>query len=69
MEEVPYIDATGAAALETFVRQAKWAGAEVWLCGLRRGPLDFLARMEPRYAGARRTLTYEGALRRLREAA
>ena len=69
MEEVPYIDATGAAALETFVRQAKRAGTEVWLCGLRRGPLDFLARMEPRYAGARRTLTYEGALKRLREAA
>ncbi|MBX3561673.1 MAG: STAS domain-containing protein [Sphingomonas sp.] len=69
MEEVPYIDATGASALETFVRQAKWSGTEVWLCGLRRGPLDFLARMEPRYAGARRTLTYAGAIRRLSAAA
>jgi SulP family sulfate permease len=65
MEEVPYIDATGAAALETFVRQARGGGAEVWLCGLQRAPLDFLARMEPPFAGARRTLTYEGALKRL----
>ena len=65
MEEVPYIDATGAGALETFVRQAHSSGAEVWLCGMRRGPLDFLARMEPPFAGARRSLTYEGTLRRL----
>jgi SulP family sulfate permease len=67
MEEVPYIDATGAAALATFVRQARGSGAEVWLCGLRRGPLEFLARMDPPYAGARRTLTYQGALTRLTE--
>lgn len=65
MEEVPYIDATGAAALETFVRQAAGSGTEVWLCGLQRAPLDVLARMEPAFAGARRTLTYEGALKRL----
>lgn len=65
MEQVPYIDATGAAALETFVKQAAGSGTQVWLCGLQRGPLDFLARMEPHFAGARRTLTYEGALKRL----
>lgn len=65
MEEVPYIDATGAAALETFVRRAAGSGTQVWLCGLQRAPLDMLARMEPRYAGARRTLTYAGALKRL----
>ncbi len=65
MEEVPYVDATGANALATFVRQAKAAGTEVWFCGLKRQPLDFLARMEPRFAGARRTLTYDGALERL----
>lgn len=65
MEEVPYIDATGANAIETFVRQARRVGTEVWLCGMKRQPLDFLARMEPPYAGARRTASYEGALKRL----
>jgi sulfate permease, SulP family len=65
MEEVPYVDATGADAIETFVRQARRVGTEVWLCGMRRQPLDFLARMEPPFAGARRALTYRGALKRL----
>lgn len=65
MEQVPYIDATGAGALATFVRQAAGAGTEVWLCGMQRQPLDFLARMEPAFAGARRALSYEGTLRRL----
>ena len=65
MELVPYIDATGAGALETFVRQARNGGTEVWLCGMQRQPLDFLARMKPPFAGARRARTYEGTLRRL----
>ncbi|MFL6845992.1 MAG: SulP family inorganic anion transporter [Allosphingosinicella sp.] len=65
MEQVPYIDATGANALETFVRQAARGGTEIWLCGMQRQPLDFLARMERPFAGARRSLTYEGTLRRL----
>lgn len=62
MELVPYIDTTGANALKTFVRQARHAGAEVILCGLKRQPLEFLARMTPRYAGAGRALTWKGAL-------
>ena len=65
MELVPYIDATGAAALESFVRQATAAGTEIWLCGMKRAPLDFLARADPPFAGARRALTYAGALKRL----
>lgn len=65
MELVPYIDATGANALATFVRQARAGGTEVWLCGMQRQPLDFLARFDPAFAGARRALTYEGALRRV----
>ena len=68
MEQVPYIDATGANALETFVRQASGGGTQVWLCGMQRQPLDFLARMDPPYAGARRALTYDGTLERLRRA-
>jgi len=65
MEDVPYIDATGANALATFARQAAAGGTTVWLVGMRRQPLDFLARHDPPFVGARRSLTYEGALRRL----
>lgn len=67
MEAVPYIDATGAGAIETLVRQAGAGGTEIWLCGMQRQPLDFLARMEPPFAGARRALTYRGTLKRLGE--
>jgi SulP family sulfate permease len=67
MEDVPYIDATGANAIEAFVRQAKRGGTEVWLCGMKRQPLAFLARMEPPFAGARRSRSYQGTLKRLVE--
>ena len=65
MEQVPYIDATGANALETFVGQTTRGGTEVWLCGMQRQPLDFLVQMEPPFAGAHRSLTYQGTLQRL----
>lgn len=67
LEEVPYVDATGANAIEAFVRQAKRGGTEIWLCGMKRQPLDFLARMDPPFAGARRAKSYAGTLRRLAE--
>ena len=69
MERVPYIDATGANALATFTRQARHSGTEVWLCGLGEQPREFLARFEPRFAGARRASTWAAALKRLRQAA
>ena len=69
MERVPYIDATGANALATFTRQAKHSGTEVWLCGLGSQPREFLAKVEPRFAGARRASTWAAALKRLRAAA
>src|SRR5438874_6602531 len=69
MEQVPYIDATGANALATFTRQAKHAGTEIWLCGLQDQPRDFLARVEPRFAGARRAASWAAAIRRLKAAA
>ncbi|HKX91368.1 MAG TPA: SulP family inorganic anion transporter [Sphingomicrobium sp.] len=65
MEEVPYVDATGANALATFTRQAKHGGTEVWLCGLKQQPREFLARFEPKFAGARRASSWAAALRRL----
>ena len=67
MEEVPYVDATGANAIEAFARQARRGGTEVWLCGMKRQPLDFLARMNPPFAGARRGRSYAGTLKRLME--
>ena len=69
MERVPYIDATGVNALATFVRQARHAGTEVWLCGLGDQPREFLAKSKPRFAGARRASNWAAALRRLRQAA
>jgi SulP family sulfate permease len=66
MEEVPYVDATGANALATFTRQANHAGTEVWLSGLQQQPREFLAKFEPRFAGARRASTWAAALRRLK---
>jgi SulP family sulfate permease len=65
MEQVPYIDATGANALATFVRQADHAGTSVWLCGLQKQPREFLARAEPRYAGAHRVGSWATALKRV----
>jgi SulP family sulfate permease len=65
MEQVPYVDATGANALATFVRQADHGGTSVWLCGLQRQPREFLAKFEPRYAGAHRVGTWATALKRV----
>jgi len=67
MEQVPFVDATGANALETFVRQAHGSGTEIWMCGLQRQPLQFLMRMEPRYAGAHRALTWQAVLKKLQK--
>jgi SulP family sulfate permease len=69
MEQVPYIDATGANALATFTRQARHSGTEVWLVGLQQQPREFLRRFEPRFAGARRASTWAAGLRRLRASA
>jgi anti-anti-sigma regulatory factor len=69
LEEVPYIDATGANALATFTRQAKNSGTEVWLVGLGEQPREFLRRFEPRFAGARRAASWSAGLRRLSRSA
>lgn len=65
MEQVPYIDATGANALATFARQAKHGGTDVWLAGLKEQPREFLAKFEPRFAGANRASNWSAALKRL----
>ena len=67
MEQVPYVDATGANALATFTRQARHSGTEVWLVGLKQQPSEFLSRFEPRFAGARRASSWAAGLRRLKQ--
>jgi len=67
MERVPYIDATGANALATFVLQARHGGTDVWLCGLKPEPREFLARTEPPFAGARHVAKWSTALRTLKK--
>lgn len=64
MDLVPYIDASGAAVLESFVKQAKASGTQVILCELREKPWAFLARLHPRFAGAARTSSFDRALAR-----
>jgi SulP family sulfate permease len=68
MEQVPYIDATGANALATFTRQARHSGTEVWLVGLQQQPRAFLGKFEPRFAGARWASSWAAGLRRLKQA-
>lgn len=65
MDRVPYIDSTGASALETFVLQARARGIEIVLCDLRPQPRTFLAKTRPRFAGAGRTSTLAGAIERV----
>jgi hypothetical protein len=62
---VPYIDSTGAAALETFFKQAKSQGTRVLLCDLRTQPGEFLERFWPRLIGERRVETFQQALDQL----
>jgi SulP family sulfate permease len=65
MEHVPYIDSTGAGALEAFFRQAHANGTRVILCDLRKQPGEFLERMWPRLVGAQRVATFQAALAQL----
>jgi len=62
MEHVPYIDSTGAAALEAFFKQAKSQGTLVLLCDLRTQPGQFLERLWPRLIEERRVATFQDAL-------
>ena len=62
MERVPYIDSTGAAALEAFFKQAHANGTRVILCDLREQPDAFLKRLWPRLVGATRVASFQAAL-------
>lgn len=62
MERVPYIDSTGASALEGFVRQAQRNGTQIILCDLRQQPGIFLDRLWSKFGGAERVSTFHAAL-------
>jgi SulP family sulfate permease len=65
MELVPYIDSSGAQALESFVRQAHGNGTKVMLCDLRAQPAGFLDKLWSRFAGAERVATFQDALAKM----
>jgi SulP family sulfate permease len=62
MERVPYIDSSGASALEAFVRQAHGEGTKLILCDLRQQPAALLEKLWPRFTGAERATTFQSAL-------
>jgi sulfate permease, SulP family len=65
MELVPYIDSSGASALEAFVRQAHGEGTKLILCDLREQPAALLAKIWPQFTGAERVPTFQAALDRV----
>jgi len=64
MERVPYIDSSGATAIESLVRQARSKGTRVLLCDLHTQPAQFLERIWARFSGAERVATFQEALAR-----
>jgi sulfate permease, SulP family len=68
MDLVPYIDSSGASALEAFVRQARAEGTKLILCDLRQQPAAFLAKLWTRFLGAERAATFEAALHQVSSA-
>ncbi len=68
LDRVPYIDSSGIQVLETFVRQARASGTRVILCDMPRPVWETLARTHPRFAGAERVQSLDGAIRRMGKA-
>jgi sulfate permease, SulP family len=62
MDQVPYVDSSGASALEAFARQAHREGTQLILCDLREQPAAFLARFAPRLTGVQQVATFQAAL-------
>jgi sulfate permease, SulP family len=62
MDQVPYIDSSGASALQAFVRQAASEGTQIILCDLRAQPDGFLGKLWPNYQGVKRAATFQSAL-------
>lgn len=69
MESVPYIDSTGASALQTFVRSAHRNGTRLILCELREQPAACVAKLWPSFTGAEHVATFNAALERVSQPA
>ena len=69
MELVPYIDSSGASALEAFVRQARGEGTKLILCDLREQPAVVLAKVWHKFSGAERVTTFRVAMDQVARAA
>ncbi len=65
MDQVPYIDSSGASALEDFVHQAHSDGTRVIVCDLREQPAVFLGKLRPKFMGAQKVETFQAALDQL----
>jgi SulP family sulfate permease len=62
MDQVPFVDSSGANALEAFARQAHKEGTSLILCDLREQPAAFLARLGPQFPGTQQVATFQAAL-------
>lgn len=62
MDQVPFVDSSGASALEAFARQAHREGTRLILCDLREQPAAFLARYGHEFKDAQKAATFQAAL-------
>jgi sulfate permease, SulP family len=62
MDQVPFVDSSGASALEAFARQAHRDGTRLVLCDLREQPAAFLARYGAKFMDAQKAATFQAAL-------
>jgi sulfate permease, SulP family len=62
MDSVPYIDSSGATALESFARQARANGTRVILCELREQPRLLLSRLWRQHPEITLLPTFQAAL-------
>jgi anti-anti-sigma regulatory factor len=62
MDQVPFVDSSGASALEAFARQAHRDGTRLILCDLREQPAAFLARLGAGFMDTQQVATFQAAL-------
>jgi sulfate permease, SulP family len=62
MDQVPFVDSSGASALESFARQANREGTQLILCDLREQPASFLARYGSQFMDIQQVPTFQAAL-------
>jgi sulfate permease, SulP family len=62
MDQVPFVDSSGASALEAFARQAHRDGTRLILCDLREQPAVFLARYGAKFMDVQKAATFQAAL-------